>query len=85
MVHSLVIHTLNGGLIVLTIKRNDGDFPNSARIKTPPGDPLAIRLRARSVETLDPTLGAKGMLGLVGVECIASQGILTLNREEGDA
>lgn len=85
MVHSLVIHTLNGGLIVLTIKRNNSDFSNSAWIKTPPGDPLAIRLRTRSVETLDPTLGTKGVLGLVGVERIAGQGILTLNREEGGA
>jgi hypothetical protein len=80
--HNSVIHTLNGGIIVLTIKRDNSDFPKSAFIQTPPGDPLAIRLRARSVETLDPTLGTEGVLSLVGVESIAGQGIHTLNRED---
>ena len=69
----------------MTIKRDNSDFPNSALIQAPPSDPLAIRLRARSVETLDPTLGTEGVLSLVGVEGVAGQGVLTLNREEGGA
>lgn len=82
---SSVVHILKGSLIVLTIKRDNCDFPYSAWIQTPPGDPLAIGLRARSVETLNTTLGTEGVLGLVGVEGVAGQGVLALNGEERGA